>query len=91
MGKKTGKMLRAEIDTSYETKRKAELAEYGGFEKYEVEGWSDTLQKAAEVMSDPKKMKAVAKCLSKKEAAFSKVKELTGGKGKPAPQDRDDY
>ncbi len=90
MARKTGKDIRVSMDSSYEAKRRKELAEYGGFEKYEVDGWARTLQEAAEIISDPKKMKAVSKCIAKKEESMATLKAFAGGKGKQSPQDRDD-
>jgi hypothetical protein len=90
MARKTGKMVRAELDNGYEAKRKRELAEYGGFEKYEVDGWARTLQEAAEIISDPKKMKAVSRCIAKKEESMATLKAFAVGKGKQSSQDRAD-
>lgn len=87
MGRKTGKDIRVEMDKD----RAKEKAEYGGFDKWEVDSWASTLQSAAEIMSDPKKMKAVAKCLAKKETALATLKEMTAGKGKQSQQGRDEY
>ena len=50
MAKKTGKDIRKELDAEW-TKEKAE---YGGYDKWEVDNWADTLQRAAEILNDPK-------------------------------------
>lgn len=87
--KKTGKDLRAEM-----VKEKAgEKKEYGGYDKWEVESWASTLKSAADILSDPKKMKAVSKCLCNQERSMATLKELTSGamgKGKSSQQDPDD-
>lgn len=68
--------MKAKISSSYETTRTAERKEYGGYEKCEVEGWADTLQRAAEIINDPKKMKAVGSCLEKKKKSIKTLEEL---------------
>ncbi len=78
------------IRDSMEKERAKEKAAYGGFEKYEVEGWSRTLQEASEILSDPKKMKAVAKCMDKKEASMVTLRQLVASKVKPGQQDHDE-
>ena len=83
MARKTSRAIRVEMDAQ-ELKRKTE---YGGFEKYEVDGWARTLQEAAEIISDSKKMKAVAKCIENKEASMAILKAFSSGKGKPGRQD----
>lgn len=60
----------------YEKEREAERKEHGGFEKYEVEEWARSLEKAAEVINDPKKMAAVTKILDKKEAGIQSVRRI---------------
>lgn len=86
MARKTGSDVRASLDKEYADRKK----EYGGYEKYEVEGWVRSLEEAAAVLSDPAKMKQVAKCMAKKEDATELLKGLVAGRGKLKPQDRDD-
>lgn len=61
---------------SYEKERAAERKAYGGYEKYEVESWADTLQRAAEIINDPKKMKAVGSCIEKKKKGIRTLEHL---------------
>lgn len=81
--RKTASDVRVEMDKEAK-KRKAD---YGGFEKYEVEDWASTLQRAAEIIGDPKKMKAVSKCLAMKERSMSLLKSFTKTKVKSERED----
>lgn len=83
--RKTGKDLRTEMDAKYAKEKK----EYGGYEKYEVEGWQRTLQEASEILADPVKMKLVAKCMDKKEKSLKTMKGWLNSKGKQAQPDQD--
>lgn len=62
--------------SAYEKERAAERKEYSGYEKYEVESWADTLQRAAEIINDAKKMKAVSTCLEKKKKSIKTLEQL---------------
>ena len=83
--RKTGKDLRAEMDSKYDREKK----EYGGFDKWEVEGWERTLREASEILADPIKMKLVAKCMDKKEKGMATLKAWVDSKGKQAQPDQD--
>lgn len=65
-----------------------------GFEKYEVEGWYDTLTRAREIMGDKKKLGAVKKIVSKKRKSVEELEmELEGkveGKLKETFDDKED-
>lgn len=86
MARKTGEAIRSEMDKT----RAKERAEYGGYDKWEVDSWASTLQSAAEIISDPKKMKAVSGCLAKKEKAMETLKTFAGGKAGRKKPDLDD-
>lgn len=53
---------------------------YGEYEKYEVDGWARTLTEAAEILSDPKKMSMVKKCLKMKADSLEMLEKFTGEK-----------
>ncbi len=78
MARKTGKDLRMELDAQVVKQKK----EYGGYDKWEVDSWAETLTKAAEIISDPKKMKAVAKCLEAKGKALETLRGFTASSPK---------
>jgi hypothetical protein len=49
---------------------------YGKYDEWEVKSWADTLQAAAEIMSDKEKMKAVAACMEGKKRAIKTIEEM---------------
>jgi hypothetical protein len=49
---------------------------YGEFDEWEVKDWSQTLERAAEIMSDKKKMAAVAKCMESKKKAIKTLQDM---------------
>lgn len=62
--------------SSYEKKCAEERKKYNGFEKYEAEGFSRSLEEAAEVLSDPKKLKAANAVLEVKKRSIKTLEGL---------------
>ena len=48
------------------TMAKTKIETIGGFDKWEVEGWLDTLERANELKADKKRMKAIRQLVVKK-------------------------
>ena len=76
-------------DSDYDKKMEAEKKEYGGFEKYEAEGFADTLRKASEILADPKKMKAANIFLDTGKAAIKTLDDIRNAKKNLKDDDTD--
>lgn len=55
---------------------KKQKKEYGKYDKWEVEGWVDTLMQAEEIKKDAEKMKYVSMCAKKKKKAIESIDDL---------------
>lgn len=67
--------------------KKGAKKEYGKYDKYEVEGWAETLMKAEEIKADSEKMKYVKQCLAKKKKAISSIADLRAVAAEKAEED----
>lgn len=62
--------------SSYDKDQAAEKKKYNGFDKYEAENFADSLQRAAEVLADPKKMKAASSFIDAKKDSYKTLEKL---------------
>ena len=80
-------MGRAIAMDSYDKRTAEEKKKYHGFDKYEAEGFARSLEEAAVILNDPKKMKAASSFVDAKKKSLATLDQMKKSANKMGQED----